>query len=61
MLLFMQTYSGCAINWRDLVARCDPQPRIYEVGKQAIEKVSEGDLHVAIMVEAPENSVQAPL
>ena len=57
----MQTYSGGAIHWRDLVARCDPEPRIYEVGKQAIEKVSEGYLQVTVMVQAPENSVHVCL
>ena len=57
MLFFMNAYSRGAIHWRDLVPRCDPEPRIYEVGKQAIEKVSKGDLQVTVMVQAPENSV----
>jgi hypothetical protein len=61
MLFFMQTDSGCAIHRRDLVPRRDPEPGIYEVGKKPIEKVSKGDLQVAIMIETPENSIQVCL
>jgi hypothetical protein len=57
----MQTYSGGAINWRDLVPRCDPEPGIYEVGKKPVEKVCKGDLQIAIMIEAPKNSIQVCL
>ena len=57
----MQTDSGCAIYRRDLVPRRDPEPGINEVGKKPVEKVSKGDLQVAIMIEAPENSIQVCL
>ncbi len=57
----MHTNSGGAIDRRDLVPTCDPKPGIYEVGKQTIEKVRKGDLKIAIMIQAPKNSIQVCL